>query len=97
MPGEWACEDGGVPNVELLGGSVYHGGDISGKRCYCGMIKHHSSWQVDGKRCADSIPELNSAERVQPGLRSSSSNDTPVLQLVPLMVLMSAGYLCRGP
>ena len=70
---------------------------MSGKRCYRGMIKHHSSWQVDGKCCADSVPELNSAERVQPSLRSSTANDTPVLRLVPLMGRLSAGYLCRGP
>ena len=79
----------GVPNAELEGCRVYLGSDVSGKRCYRGMIKHHSSWQVDSKCCADSIPELNSAERVQPGLRSSTVNNTPVLWLVLLTALMS--------
>ena len=89
MPGKWDCEDRGVPNAELEGCSGYLGGDVSGKRCYRGMIKHHSSWQVDGKCCADSVPELNSAERVQPGLRSRSANNKPVQWNVPLMAFMS--------
>lgn len=79
----------GFPMLSLRGYSVYLGSDVSGKRCYRGMIKHHSSWQVDGECCADSIPELNSAERVQPGLRSSTVNNTPVLWLVLLTALMS--------